>query len=55
MIPTEIIETIHRFDYFVEDCSSLEHISWKLAYIWNINSNMYKPASIVLFSSSNIN
>jgi len=55
MIPKDLTNSIKKSDLFIEEYPSLEHISWKLTNVWNKNIDMYKKASVILFTSSNLN
>ena len=55
MIPTDLKITIKEPTFFIEDCGSIEYISWKLTNLYNKTKDMYDPASVILFTSSNLN
>ena len=55
MIPTDLINKIKRSDFFIEDCRSVEYISWKLTNNWDRHKDMYNPASVILFTKLNLN
>lgn len=55
MIPTDIIQKIKKPGFFVEECKSIEYISWKLTNNWDKHKDMYKPVSVNIFTNFNLN